>query len=326
MSTNFCSLIGGNTRAALCAGKRKVPKKIVVGNKAFTSSEYADADTFQAAMLAATKLPDGDSSKLFPFPEIGKVTDNTEAPTMGSLALGPQRRLRKGRPAYTYSVEVTHEEYQKLLAFDGVEAPIFSFDDANQWWGYRAAAAANTVNTNVFKGETVYITVSGNGFEDGESAEVGVATISISYKSIDDFEKRGTYIKTPDMSAGDLQGMIDIMLYEPQAHAANVYKIKAIIPTAQLGVVLDVYDDMGAGLAALTWTAGTGTNYGTALTITSIAVDATLKALTVTFDSTAFTALSVGTKIKLTPPNTTALIAGNITGFEIGSIILTKAA
>jgi hypothetical protein len=324
MSTNFCSLIGGNTRAALCGGKRKVPKKIVVGNKAFTSSEYADADTFQAAMLAAIALPTGDSNKLFPFPEIGEVADNTEAPTMGNLALGAPRRLRKGRPAYTYSVEVTHEEYQKLLAFDGVEVPAFSFDDAAQWWGYRAAAAANTLNTNTYKGETIYLTVSGNGFEDGANVATGVATISVSYKSIDDFEKRGTYIKTPDMSAGDLQGLIDIMLYEPQAHVSNVYKIKAIIPTAQLGVTLDVYDDIGAGLAALTWTAGTGTNYATSLAITSIAVDATLKALTVTLDTTAFAALASGAKIKLTPPNTTALIAGSIVGFEIGSIILTK--
>jgi hypothetical protein len=301
-----------------------VPKKIVVGNKAFSSSEYADADTFQAAMLAAIKLPTGDSTKLFPFPEIGEVADNTEAPTMGNLALGSPRRLRKGRPAYTYSVEITHDEYQKLLAFDGVEVPAFSFDDASQWWGYRAAAAANTVNTNPYKGEMVYITIQGNGFEDGANAATGVATISVSYKSIDDFEKRGTYIKTPDMSAGDLVGLIDIMLYEPQAHASNVHKIKAIITTAQIGVTLDVYDDIGAGLAALTWTAGTGASYGTSLTITSIAVDATLKALTVTFDSTAYTALAAGAKIKLTPPDTTALIAGGITGFEIGSIILTK--
>jgi hypothetical protein len=315
MSDNFCSLVGGNTRAALCGGKRKVPKKIVAGNKAFSSSEYADAATFQAAMLAAINLPAGNSSKLFPFPEIGEVADNTEAPTMGNLALGPQRRLRKGRPAYTYSVEISHEEYQKLLAFDGVEVPIFSFDDASQWWGYRAAAAANTINTNSYKGEVVYITIQGNGFE---------ATISVSYKSIDDFEKRGTYIKTPDMSAGDLVGLIDIMLYEPQAHASNVHKIKMSIPTAQLGVDLNPYDEIGTALASLTWTAGTGSSYGTALTITSVAVDATLKCLTVTFDSTAYTALASGAKIKLTPPNTTALIAGNITGFEIGSIILTK--
>jgi hypothetical protein len=324
MSTNFCSLIGGNTRAALCGGKRKVPKKIVAGNKAFSSSEYADDATFQAAMLAAINLPSGDSNKLFPFPEIGEVADNTEAPTMGNLALGTPRRLRKGRPAYTYSVEINHDEYQKLLAFDGVEVPIFSFDDATQWWGYRGAAAANTINTNPFKGETVYITVSGNGFEDGANVATGVATISVSYKSIDDFEKRGTYIKTPDMSAGDLQGFIDIMLSEPQAHASNVYKIQATIPTSQLGVSLNVYDDIGAGLAALTWTAGSGTSYATSLPVTSVAVDATLKALTFTFDSTAYGLLGSGAKFKLFPPNTTALIAGSIVGFEIGAIILTK--
>jgi hypothetical protein len=324
MSINLCSVVGGNTGGVACDTKRKVPKKFLVGGKAFTSSEYADSATLQTAILAAINLPTGDANKLYPFPEVLEVAVNTEADTTGSLALGPVRRLRKGRPSYTYSVEIGHLQYQKLLAFDGKTVPVFTLDDASNMWGYRAVAAANTPNTNTWKGEQAYVTISGNGFEDGANAATGVCTITVSYLSVDDFEKRGTYASLPDLAAGDMTGLLDVMLSEPQAHAANVYKIKMSIPLPKLASDLNIYDDYGAAIAALTFTAGTGTNYATPLVITSVAVDATLKALTVTFDSTAHTALPALTKIKLSPPTVSALVAASVTGIEIGYIIVSK--
>jgi hypothetical protein len=324
MSTNLCSVVGGNTGGVLCDGKRKVPKKPLVGGKAFTSSEYADVDTLKTAILAAVNLGNGDANKLFPFPEILEVAPNTEADTTGSLALGPIRRLKKGRPSYTYSVEIGQYQYQKLLAFDGKTLPVFMLDDASQMWGYRAGAASNTPNANTWKGEMAYITVSGNGFEDGANAATGVATIMISYLSVDDFEKRGTYVVLPDLAPGDLAGLLDVVLSEPQAHSTNVYKIKMSIPLPKLASDMNIYDDYGAAIAALTWTAGTGTNYGTSMPVTSVAVDATLKCLTFTLDSTAYGLLSSGAKIKLTPPAVSALVAAGVTGIEIGTIILTK--
>lgn len=324
MSTNLCSTVGGNTGGVGCDGKRKVPKKILVGGKQFTSTEYADSDSLQTAILAAINLANGDSNKLFPFPEIGEVAINTEADTTGSLALGPVRVLRKGRPSYTYSVEIGHYQFQKLLAFDKKTVPVFTFDDASQLWGYRAVSASNTPNTNVFKGELAYISVSGNGFEDGANATAGVATISISYLSFDDFHLRGTYGFLPNLAAGDMSGLLDVMLSEPAAHTTNAYKVKVSIPLPKLGSDLNLYDEYSAILAAATWTAGTGANYATPLTITSVAVDATLKCLTVTFDSTMYTALAGGTKIKLTPPSVATLVAASMVGYEIGTIILLK--
>lgn len=324
MSTNLCSVQGGNTGGVLCDTKRKRPKKILAGGKEFTSSEYADSATLMAAIIAACKLPTGNASKLFPFPEIFEVAVTTPQSTTGNLAHGPVRRLVKGKPAYTYSVEIGQLEYQKLLAFDGKTLPVFTFDDTTNMWGYRGIADNNTPNTNVWKGEMAYITIEGNGFEDGTNAATGVCIISISYLSVDDFEKRGTYASLPDLSAGDLVGLKDVMLSEPAAHSTNVYKIKATIPMPKLGGDLNIYDEFGAGLAALTWTAFTGATYSTSLTITSIAVDATLKCLTVTFDSTAYTALSGGATIKLVPPTAAVLDAADITGIEIGYIILTK--
>ena len=326
MSTNLCSVIGGNTGGIDCVGKRRVSKKPIIGGKQFSASEYANPDTLKAAILAAINLPNGDANKLFPFPEVLEIANNTEADTTGALALGPMKRLRKGRPGYTYSVEVSHYQYQKLLAFDNKVLPVFTLDDAVQFWGYRAGAAVNTINVNPFKGEMCRITVSGNGFEDGQNATSGVATIAFYYQNIDDFELRSAYASLTGSSAGDFEGLKDVMLYEPQAHTTNVYKIGLVIPLPIAGDVgnLNVYDDYAVALAAMTWTAATGATYSTSLAITSVAVDATLKCLTFTFDSTAYTALASGTKIKVTPPSMATYVAGGVTGVEIGSIIVVK--
>jgi hypothetical protein len=324
MSLDFCSTGVGNTGGLKCDKKRGVPKKIVIGSKAFSSSEYADGPTLKTAILAALNLSNGDSNKLFPFPEILEIAVTTEGNTTGSLALGPIRRLRKGRPGYTFSCEIGHYQFQQLLAWDNTIVPVFTFDDKNSWWGYRAAAAANTPNTNPLKGEMALLTIQGNGFEDGANAATGVCTFDLSFQSVDDFEKRSAYQTITDLSTGDLEGLKDVMLSEPQAHASNVYKLKMTIPVPKVGGDLNIYDDYGSAIAALTHTAGSGTNYATSLPITSIAVDATLKCLTVTYDSTAFGLLGSGAKFKHTPPNVATLVAASVTGIEIGTIILTK--
>ena len=325
MSTNLCSSVGGNTGGIGCEGKRKVPRKILAGSKQFPFSEYATPELLQAAILASINQPNGSDSKLFPFPEIGEVAETSTESTTGALALGNTRRLKKGIPGYTYTVEIGWYEYQKLLAFDGQTVPVFTFDDANQMWGYRAVMATpNTVNTNVWKGEMAYITVQGSGFEDGANAASGQATISVSYKSVDDFEKRGTYAILKNLAAGDMVGLQDVMLYEPSVHVSNVHKIAISIPLPVLGQDLNLYDQYGAILAGLTWAAATGANYGTPLTITSVTVDATNKCLTFTFDSTAYTALASNTKIRITPPTVSVLAGANMVGYEIGTIIVVK--
>jgi hypothetical protein len=57
------------------------------------------------------------------------------------------KRSLKGIPSYEYLVEIGWTEYQKLLAFDNKIVPVFTLDDAGNFWGYRAAAAQFTPNT-----------------------------------------------------------------------------------------------------------------------------------------------------------------------------------
>lgn len=324
MALNSCSTVGENLGAPDCQGRRQVPGLIVVGGKEFTAAEYADSDTFQDALLAATKLSSGDSDKLYAFPVINKVTNNTEQDSTGSLALGPVVRLRKGRPSYSYVMQdLSQAQYKKLLSFDNQIVPVFTFDDASQFWGKRDGTTSNTTNTNTFKGERARVSISGNGFKDAENVETGQCVVTVSYISIDDFEKRSAFIKLPDLSSGDLVGLMDVMLSEPSAHVSNVHKIKMTVPVPEVNGDINIYDTFGAAIAALTWNAYTGTGYTTSLTITTIAVDAVNECLTVTFDSTAYTALGAGANIKLVPPSVSVLEAADVTGIEIGYIILT---
>lgn len=323
MALNSCSTTGGNTGGSGCQGRRETPDLLVIGGKEFTSSEYADSDTLQAALIAATKLSEGNASKLFAFPVVNKVTPNTEADTTGSLPLGSPVRLRKGRPSYTFTMQdISQQQYVNLLKFDNKVVPVFTKDDASQFWGYRAAAVANTLNTNVFKGERARISVSGNGFKDSENVETGQTVITVSYLSIDDFEKRAAYIELPDFSSGDVAGLVDVELVEPAAHVSNVHSLVPYIKVPELSGDLDIGSDYGTALAALTWTAFTGATYDTSLTITSVAY--TSGKLVFTFDSTAYTALGSGAKIKLVPPTVAVMDAADVTGIEIGYIILTK--
>lgn len=328
MATDLCSSVGGNTSAPGCSGTRETPKKFSVGTRSFTYAEYSDADTYQAAFLAAHLLPTGDANKLYAFPEIFEVDPKTEGDTEGSLTLGPKVRLRKGRPSYTYTVDVSWAEYQKLLAFDGKKMPVYTLDDNSQLWSYRPGSIANTPNTKDISGELAYITISGAGFKNGADVKTGKCTITVSYLSVDDFEKRGVYALLPNLSANDLVGLQDIMMSEPVAHTSNVYKVKFTIPVPQLGGDRNIYPEYGAALAALTFTAFTGAIFTTSLAITSVAVDATNQCLTVTFDSTAFGLLASGAKIKLKAPTVAALSAADIGNdtikYEISDIILTK--
>ncbi len=324
MSTTKCALIGGNTGGTPCGWRRQTPVVLIVGGKEFTYEEYADADTFQDALIAATQLQTGNSSKLFAFPVINDIAVNTESDSTGSLNLGPVVRLKKGRPAYTFTMQdLPQDQYMNLLAFDNKTLPAFIFDDAGQVVGYRGAAVSNTINQEVFKGQRALITVSGNGFKDGANVATGQATVSVSFISIDDFDKRAAAITLPNLSSGDLEGLREIMLSKLSS-ASNVYKIKTTISTSDLEGGLDVYDDYSAALVGLTWTAWTGTGYATTLPVTSVTVDATTKSLVFTFDTTAFGLLVSGAKIKLIPPTVVALDAVDISPFEIFPVILTK--
>jgi hypothetical protein len=294
-----------------------LPQVIVVGSKVFSAANYVDSDTFEAAFTAAIKQAAGTASKLFPFPVIQGNTPKTEAAKYATLGYGTQIKLLRSKPGYEFDVLAGSTLEKALIAFDGKQVPLFILDDQSNMWGVQDAAGN-------FSGATYMIGVEPRDYGDAQNAKTTKITISIVDSR--DFIEYAAFMNT-SFASSDLKGLNDVKLVEPAAHAANVHYIKTYVKTTQLGNGVDITSDIGTNLASGSlWTAFTGATYGTSLTITSVTYDSTNKRLVFTFDSTAYTALSVGATIKLVPAAVPVLDAADVTGVEIALVILTKTA
>lgn len=322
MSLDFCSALSGNSGGVNCDNKRRTPRRFSVGSKVFTPSDYADEPTFAAAFKNAHLQNNGTTGKLFAFPKISQVVPVTEADTMGKLPLGPNRRLRKGNPGYTFNCEVNQTEFQNLVeAFDNQELPVFMLDSVRQMWFTFEDATGNV------SGELALITVGGNGFEDGENIATGVCQIGVYYLDVDVFEQNSKYYKFTSLGVNDFKGLKTVELREPAAHVSNVHTLVPEIKTARLGGDLNIMPEHGTALAAATWTAFSGApNFTTSLTVTGVAVTGTGNnaKLAFTFDSTTYTGLANNTQIRIVPPTVATLNTAGVTGIEILPKVVTK--
>lgn len=313
-TVSLCSQTGANTGGIDCDVTRGIPQVIIAGSKVFASADYVDSDTFEAAFTAAINQAAGSASKLFPFPVIQGNTSKTEAAKYATLGYGTQIKLLRSKPGYEFDVLAGSSLEKKLIAFDGKQVPLFILDDQSNVWGVQDADGN-------FSGATFMVGVEPREFGDSQNAKTTKITISLLDSR--DFIEYAAFMNT-SFAASDLKGLNDVKLVEPAAHASNVHYIKTYVPTTQLGNGLDITSDIGTALAAAAWTAFTGTGYVTPLTITSKTYDSTNKRIVFTFDSTTYTALSAGAKIKLVPSDVPTLNAANVTGIEIAFVILTK--
>jgi hypothetical protein len=314
MATSLCGSAGyKNTGAIACDIERGVPVMMIVGGGTFSTGDYADSTTMDAAIISKLKLSQGNSQKLYPFPVIQGNTDKTEAAKFATLGYGLQIKTVRSKPGYEFDVLAGSTLEKKLMSFDGKNVPVLILDDKKQMWGKKDGAAN-------FLGAEYQVSVEPRGFGDAQNAKS--TKISISIVDSQDFTENA-YAYVTGLGTSSLTGLKDVTMSK-LSNATNVHKIQLKIETAMLGNDLNIYDDYAAAIAALTFTAFTGATFSTSLTITSVAVDAALKALTVTFDSTAYTALSAGAKIKLVPPTSTVLDTASVTGIEISDLIITK--
>lgn len=313
---SLCGNVGANTGPIACDVRRGVPKIPILGGAVFSPADYASSETFKAALLEAVNLPTGDSGKMYPFPEIQNVVNNTEANTIGTTGSGLQIPLREGRPSYTFGVIIGTNLEKQLRKFNGSVVPVMMVDANNNVWGSLDS------NQN-FKGTSALIYVSPKPYSDGSSIDTEYALVTMSFISAAEFADFAAFVKV-DFNIGELEGLLDVALIEI-SNVANVYKIGVEYPNAQLGGNLNIYDLYSAELAAAgLWKAYTGPLLTTPLTITSVAVDATLEAWTVTLDSTAYAALASLVKIKLELTTPALLLADDIVGIESIPLIITK--
>ena len=317
MATGFsiCSSVSANTGGVDCDVRKGLPVQIVLGSAFFTPTDYATNASFQTAFLGKLKKPSGSTDKLFPFPVIQGTTAKTTAAKFGTLGYGLQVKLLRSKAGYEFDVLAGSNLEKKLIKFDGQIVPLFIFDQNNNIWG--------TLDTALnFKGAKYLVSVEPKDFDDAQNAKT--TKIEISIIDSRDFVENAEYAAT-SFSSTDIVGLNDVTLFQTAAAVANVYHIGGKIVTASLLSFINVHDTYAAGLSVVgNWTAGTGVGFATPLPITSVADDVTNKGWTVTFDSTAFTALASGTPILLSLAPANTLDAAGVSGVEGVSLLITK--
>lgn len=308
MAKNFCANRAGNTGAPKCDPRRGIPVFPILGDREITPAE---ADAFQAVYEAAVKAATGDDDKLYPFPLIQNVDDQTEAPTEGSLGLGFTEVLREGHVKYQFRVVIGQCLYKALRKFNGYTGHCFIYDNLKQLWGYEKA------NGNLSGYKVASFFVTGNGF--GNGSDPVSATVTIVLESPEEFHDYAAFIPI-DFNIGDIKGLQDAELFEAAAHVTNVYKI-GIKTACDETNLYDAYSALIASAAV--WNL-VRLDTGATVSITSVAVDATLKAWTVTADNTAYTALPAGTKLQFKLDDPADLDSADITGIESIALVVTK--
>lgn len=316
MALSLCDSVVANTGELACDKSRGVIKKLMIFNGAIGSSDYTDAETFLARLVANSKLSKTDSNKLFVLNEAQDVADASEANKEGSLNLGFKTVLVEGKPAYKIKFFAGGDLLKRLRSFNNQTVRVLEYDANGVVWGTKSGTD--------FKGFQAKLFFVGNKIATGQNVEEGVVEVTVSILSTSEYFDNCYWMETSG-NFEDVVALQDVQLTYI-SKSSNVFKIGAYINGSNLAEVYNIHDDYGAILATLdaNFSAGTGTNYGTGLTITSVAADDSLKCLTVTFDNTAYSALSSGTKIKLSGPTPAQLDGADATGIEILPVILTK--
>lgn len=314
---SLCGNVGANTGPIACDTRRGVPKVLMLGGASYDSTDYATQAAFQAALLASINLATGDSGKIYPFPEIQNVANNTEANTTGATGLGFQFILREGKPAYTFGVIVGSNLEKQLRAFNNSIVPVFVFDSNGNVWG-KLDADGNFVGTQAL------IFVAGKPFSDGNSVDTEYTNVSVSFLSASEFFDDAAFVKTT-FNITNLEGLLDVTLYEFGSNVDNVHKIGGKVVNTQLGADQNIFTKYATELASSSlWEAHTGATFSTSLALTSVAADNTNKVWTVTFDSTAYLALADGAQIRVRLKDPATLLAAGVRGVESIPVIVSK--
>lgn len=314
MAYSLCGKSVANTGELACDKSRGVLKKIFIFNGSIASGDYADSDTFLAKLVANSKLSKDDSNKVFAINEAQNLEDSSEANKEGSLNLGFSTVLLEGKPGYKVKMFAGGDLLKRLRKFNNQTIRIIEYDANGVFWGVKSGGT--------FKGFQAKVFFTGNKIATGQNVEEGVVEVQISLLSTTEYFDNNFWMETSG-NVDDIRALMDVTM-NVISHVDNVYKIGLGIQGSDLKGKYDIYDDYGALIAGTTFTAKSGAGLDTPLTITSVVKDDALNALTVTFDSTEYTAVTNGANIKLIPPTPLVLDGADVVDTEIVPLIFAK--
>lgn len=318
-SYSLCGTSVDNTGEQACDKSRAILKKFYIFNGSIDSDDYVSADVFFDKLVTNSKLSKSDAEKIFPLNEIQDLADSSEANKEGSLNQGFKTVLLEGKPAYTAKFFGGGDLLKRLRTFNNSNVRILEYDSNGVFWGTKSGTS--------FKGFQAKLFFTGNKVSTGQNVEEGVVTVIISILSTSEYFDNAYWVETPTgTNIEDIKSLIDVKLAYV-SHSSNVLKYSMKIAGSNLLEDFNIGDEYGTEIAALTFTAKSGAGTPTTpLAITSTTYDATNKLLVVTYDSTAYTAVSSGHNIQLIPPTPPTLDAGDVPDTELLSVTHVKPA
>jgi hypothetical protein len=107
-------------------------KYLIKTNKEFSSSDYASQAAFVAAIRAAGLLARNAADKVFTFPLLLDLQDNSTQNQTGSLGDGPVEVIQEGAPGFTGGFKASNKQVQNMRSLaNGTAARYLCVDEDN---------------------------------------------------------------------------------------------------------------------------------------------------------------------------------------------------
>lgn len=297
-----------NSGIPLCDLAKGKIKGVILADRgvSFTPADRASVASMIAAIKTKTTAARG--SRVYPVFDINNFEDSTGEPQTGSIGNLSTATIvvQDGIPVFRFGYNGSEKRHARMALMNGASLDVFFIDDKFAMYGTQSGD--NLKGYNVLQ---AYTYVSRFIVADA----VNQYSFQLTLGSIAEYRENSNYVV---LNSGVLsaQGLIDVELFE-LSNVANVYKIQ---PIADGGTNLSANDTTNAAIAGLTFTAKR-LDTGAAIPITSVAADNTLDALTVTFDSTAWTA-AAGQDVQLNGPSAADLAGAGVKPYEMIPVII----
>lgn len=292
-----CDLAKGKIKGVIFADK----------GVTFSAADCASATAFINAVKNKTTAARG--GRVYPIWDLLNFEDNTGDPSTGSVGNLSTATIvtSDAVPAFSFGYNGTEARHRRMAEMAGASLDVFFVDDKFAVYG--------TLVEEEFAGYSVlqaYVDTSKFIVADS----VNQYRFRVTLGSISEYRENSAYV-VANSGITAAAGLVNVVMSQLSA-ATNVHKIKMI---ADGGTDLEPL--YGGDIDGLTFTAE-NLETGASFTVTSVADDTALDALTVTLDSTAWGALTAGDRVQINPPSASDLAAAGIKPYEFLPVIVVK--
>lgn len=304
---NVCATLGGNTGVPACDVRMgRIRYLLLSTSKVFTATDIASSEALQSALQTAMLLANGDANKVFAFPFMRDVTDNTGDPATGTLADGYEEVLNEALPKYLLKSTPGVCIQQIMSSFNGWPGKMYIIDENGIFW-YK-------VNGTGTKGFTCgYLYTNPPKFKG--SGDVQTANTRLTFGSISEF-KSGVGALKLNFDVADLNNLKDVILDDRETENTSGSLNNVFIVG---GKVKCEGTDIYTAFSTLLNNVNAWRSYkadGTALALTALALSPSNSGWQVTMDPTVYTALVPGDVFYIDLKTPAQLAVLGITGIE----------